>query len=68
MKTRRTQVVATKAESKTMMEWMKEEVGGCGSSDIMATKAVTKFPAIFHVYDQESMTDCLKSLNVVTDV
>ena len=60
MTTRRMQVVATKAQRKKVMEWMKLEVDGCGSSDKIAGKAVAKFPAVFHVYDQKSKIACLK--------
>ena len=60
MTTRRTQVVATKAQREIVMEWMKEEVDECGSSNRIASKAVTKFPAIFPVHDQKSRTAFLK--------
>lgn len=54
------QIVANKAQHKTIMERMKEEADRCGSSNRIALKAVTKFPATFHVYDQESRKNYLK--------
>ena len=60
MSNRRTQIVSTKRQRKTVTNWMINEAQESGSFKQIALKALEQFSSIFNVTDEKSRQSCIK--------
>ena len=60
MSNRRTQIVSTKRQRKTVTNWMINKAQESGSSKQIAHKAVEQFPSIFNINNEKFRQSCIK--------